>query len=203
MMMKPLSLFAVLAIFPAVAASQVRDPGLILRGSARVLEQAGFAGMQGVADISAPDSVKASPVQAPVDETAEAIAAIAAVVQRINQGTYPGEVLRKVGIPFSGDDALVRNMKVADGDVSRFITIPAIPGSGDQMIMEAITKVGGRKLLRSYLISANGSLRGAAASRKENGVFVAEAIPLPEAESGYREQLDFWLRYYRANLKKP
>jgi hypothetical protein len=55
--------------------------------------------------------------------------------------------------------------------------------------------------LRSYLISSDGILLAAATTRKVNGQFQAEKIPVSEAQEGYGEVLEFWMRYYRDNLK--
>ena len=61
----------------------------------------------------------------------------------------------------------------------------------------------GRKELRSYLISMNGTLEAAALTLKINGKVQAEKISVSQAEAGCRELLEFWTRYYRDNLKNP
>lgn len=195
-------LIAVLALAPMTAAAQVRDAGSLLRGSMHALGQAGFAGMQDIQMPQAPSPMSASPAAAAVDDTAQAIVALVDAVQKVGiEGLSVGAVLRKVGLTFVGDTFPFKVIKVADPDVRNF-TVTTVRGQND-ILLESVIKVDGKKHLRSYLISADGKLLGAADSWKENGLILTESIPLPDAEAGYREQLDFWMRYYRANLKKP
>ncbi|UPT74971.1 MAG: hypothetical protein M0D55_04460 [Elusimicrobiota bacterium] len=195
-------LIAVLALLPMTAAAQGRDSGSLLRGSMHALGQAGFAGMADIAMPQAPSAPSVSLVAAPVTETAQAIVALVDAVKKIGiDGSFSGAVLRKVGLAFVGETYPFKVIKISDPDVRNF-TVTAVRGQND-ILLEAVKKVDGKKHLRSYLISADGKLLGAAVSWKENGLILTESIPLVDAEADYREQLDYWMRYYRANLKKP
>lgn len=196
-------LIAVLVCLPLTAAAQVRDAGALLRGRIEALGQAGFAGMQDVPMPKAPSAVPASPMSEPADETAQAIAALSDVVRKSGEEIkFIGDALRKLGVAFDGESFLAKNIKVTETASTHLFTVTAVRGKTD-IILVALVRVDGKKQLRSYLISADGRLLGAAMTRKENEAYLVESIPLPEAEAGYREQLDFWMRYYRANLKKP
>lgn len=198
-----LLLIAVLAFLPMQAKAQVRDAASLLRGSMQALGQAGFAGMQDVTMPQPPSAMSASPASMRVDETALAIAALVDAVQKSGtESKSVGETLRKVGVPYNGEFFLSKDIQAADSDSIKLFTVTAVRGQND-ILLEAVVKVGGKKELRSYLIATDGKLLGAAVTRKENGAYVAESVPLAGAEAGYREQLDFWMRYYRANLKKP
>ncbi len=194
---------AVLAFLPMTAAAQARDAGSLLRGPMQALGQAGFAGMQDVPMPQAPSAVPASPVTAPVNETAQAVAALADAAQKSGgERTALGALLRKVGLAFDGKDFPIKDIQVTDSDLLRLFSVTPIRGQND-IFLESVKKHGVKKQLRSYLISADGRLLGAAVSWKANGAYLTDSIPMGEAEAGYREQLDFWMRYYRANLKKP
>lgn len=196
-------LLAVLAFLPMAAAAQVRDAGTLLRGPMQALGQAGFAGMQDIPMPQAPNAVSAAPVSAPADETTQAIAALIDAVQKSGtESKSIGETLRKLGVPYADEFFLAKNIKATESDSIKLFTTTAVRGKTD-IILEVVVKVSGKKELRSYLISADGKLLGAAVSRKENGAYVSESVSLTDAEAGYREQLDFWMQYYRANLKKP
>ncbi len=195
-------LIAVLALAPMTATAQVRDAGSLLRGSMHALGEAGFARMQDIPMPQAPSAMSASPAAAAVDETSQAFVALVEAVQKIGIESFStGAVLRKVGLAFVGETYPLKVIKVADPDM-RYFTVTAARGQND-ILLEAIKKVDGKKQQRSYLISSDGRLLGAAVSWKENGLILTESIPLTDAEAGYREQLEFWMRYYRANLKKP
>lgn len=196
---------AVLASLPMTAAAQVRDAGSLLRGPLQALGQAGFAGTQNIAMPEAPSAAAVSPTAAPADEPAQAVAALVdAVAKSGAEGTFSGAVLRKVGLAFVGEVFPFKNIQVIDSGANliRNFTVTSIRGSND-ILLQAVKQTGVNKQLRSYLISADGRLLGAAVSWKESGTLLTDAIPLADAETGYREQLDFWIRYYRANLKKP
>lgn len=196
-------LIALLVCLPLTAAAQVRDAGALLRGRIEALGQAGFAGMQDVPMPKAPSAVPAAPLSAPADETTQAIAALIDVVQKSGvESKSVGDTLRKLGVAFDGEFFLAKNVKGTDSATINLFSVTIARGKTD-ILLETVVKVDGKKQLRSYLISADGKLLGAAVTRKENGAYLAESVPLAEAESGYREQLDFWMRYYRANLKKP
>lgn len=196
-------LIALLVCLPLTAAAQVRDAGALLRGRIEALGQAGFAGMQDVPMPKAPSAVPASPLSEPGDETTQAIAALIDVVQKSGvESKSVGDTLRKLGVAFEGEFFLARNVKGTDPATINLFSVTTARGKID-ILLETVVKVDGKKQLRSYLISTDGKLLGAAVTRKENGAYLAESVPLAEAETGYREQLDFWMRYYLANLKKP
>lgn len=196
-------LIALLVCLPLTAAAQVRDAGALLRGRIEALGQAGFAGMQDVPMPQAPSAVPAAPLSAPADETTQAIVALIDVVQKSGvESKSVGDTLRKLGVAFDGEFFLAKNVKGTDPATINLFSVTAARGKTD-ILLETVVKVDGKKQLRSYLISADGKLLGAAVTRKENGAYLAESVPVAEAEAGYREQLDFWMRYYRANLKKP
>lgn len=196
-------LIAMLVCLPLTAAAQVRDASSLLRGRIEALGQAGFAGMQDVRMPTVPSAVPATPSATPADETVQAIAALVDVVQKSGaESKSIGDTLRKLGVAFDGEFFLAKNVKGTNPATINLFSVTTSRGKTD-ILLETVVKVDGKKQLRSYLISADGKLLGAAITRKENGAFVAESVPLAEAAPGYREQLDFWVRYYRANLKKP
>jgi hypothetical protein len=200
--MNHIALAVVAAFLPMNAAAQVRDSGSLLRESIHALGQAGFAGMQDVSPPQAVNVVSAAPAAAAGDETAQAVAALVEAVQKTGiEGSFSGAVLRKVGLAFVGETYPFKVIKIADPDVRNF-AVTTVRGQKD-ILLEAVKKVDGKKHLRSYLISADGKLLGAAVSWKENDHILTDSVSLADAEAGYREQLDFWMRYYRANLKKP
>ncbi len=201
--MKNLPLVAVLAFVPMSANAQVRDSGSLLRGSMRALEQAGFAGMQAVSMPQAPGEASAAPLSIPDDETAEAVTALVDAAQKLNgAGLAPGETLRKLGIIFDDEKSPTKSLGAFDSDSKKYFTVIMIQGR-KYVLIEEMRTVAAKKQLRSYLIGADGSLLAAAVTRKENGKYIAEPIPFADAAAGHREQLDFWVRYYRVNLKKP
>ncbi len=196
-------LIVALASLPLTATAQVRDAGTLLRGQTEALEQAGFAGMRGIPMPQAPSAVPAAPQSTPADETTQAIATLIEVVQKSGAEMQSiGDVLRKLGVAFDGESFLAKNIKATDAASTNLFSVTAARGKTD-IILVTLVRVNGKKQLRYYLISADGRLLGAAVTRKENEAYVSESVPLAQAEAGYREQLDFWLRYYRANLKKP
>lgn len=196
-------LIAVLASLPLTAAAQVRDPGAMLRGQIEALGQAGFAGMRDIPMPQAPSAVPAAPQSTPADETTQAVAALVDAVQKSGaEIKSTGDVLRELGVAFDGESFLAKNIEATDAASTNLFTVTAARGKTD-IILVTLVRVNGKKQLRYYLISADGRLLGAAVTRKENGANLTESVPMAEAESGYREQLDFWVRYYRANLKKP
>ncbi len=198
-------ILAAIAFLPMTAVAQPRDAGSLLRGSLQALGQAGFAEIQGVPMPQAPSTVAASPTATPQDETAQAVAALVDAVQKTGvEGTFVGAVLRKVGLAFNGEVFPFKNIQVIDLNLNliRNFTVTSIRGQNG-ILLQSVAKSGINKKLRSYLISAEGKLLGAAVSWKENGAYLTDSIPLADAEVDYREQLDFWMRYYRANLKKP
>lgn len=195
-------LIVILASIPLTAAAQVRDARSLLNGPMQALGQAGFAGMQDIPMPQAPSAAPGSPVAPPVDETTQAVAALVEAVQKTGtEGSLFGAILKKVGLAFEGETFPFKVFQMTDAGTLRRFTVTSVRGKND-ILLETMKKVGGKKQLWSYLISDDGRLLGAAVSWKENGTYLAESVPLAEAEVGYREQLDFWLRYYRANLKK-
>ena len=194
---------AMLVLLPMTAVAQVRNPGSLLRGSMHALGQAGFAELQDVPMPQAPSAISASPAAVPLDETAQAIIALVEAVQKDGiESTFSAGVLRKVGLAYVGEIYPFKVLRFTDADTLRYFTVTAVRGKND-ILLESTKKVDGKKQMRSYLISAEGRLLGAAVSWKDNGLIWTDSIPLADAEAGYREQLDYWMRYYRANLKKP
>lgn len=107
-----------------------------------------------------------------------------------------------MGVAFDGELFPSKTILITDSGSPKLFTVATIPGKDDIFIEEA-TRTAGKKQIRSYRISAGGKLLGAAVTWKENGTYIAESVPLAEAEAGYREQLAFWIQHYRANRKKP
>lgn len=203
MITKRFSVIVTLAFLPITTTAQIRDTGALLRGRVEALGQAGFAGMTGIPTQQAPNAAPASPAVVPVDETTQAVAALVEVVQRTGiEGGFSGAVLRKVGLAFDGEAYRFKVVQIKGPDSTRQFVVTSARGSID-ILLESVTKVEGRRQLRSYLIAADGRLLGAAVSWKENELILTDSIPLAQADTGYREQLGFWLQYYRANLKNP
>ncbi|MBI5247542.1 MAG: hypothetical protein HY923_10200 [Elusimicrobia bacterium] len=201
--MNHIRLVSALTLLPMTAAAQVRDAASLLRGPVQALGQAGFAGMKDISVSEPPSALSASPAAAPADETSQAVKALVeAALKSGGDRTSFGAILRKVGLVFNGEIVPVKDLQVAETDLVRLFSVTSVRGTND-IFIETVKKVGGKKKLRSYLISPDGKLLGSAVSWKENGAYLTDSIPAAEAEADYREQLDFWMRYYRANLKKP
>lgn len=203
MTMNHILLISALTLLPMTVTAQIRDAASFLRGPIQALGQAGFAGMQDISVLQPPSALSASTVAAPADETSQAVKALVEAAQKSGGDTTSlGAILRKVGLAFSGEIVPIKVLQVAETDLVRLFSVTAVRGTND-IFLETVKKSGGKKQLRSYLISADGKLLGSALSWKENGAYLTDSIPVAEAEADYREQLDFWMRYYRANLKKP
>ncbi|MBI4371771.1 MAG: hypothetical protein HY552_05690 [Elusimicrobia bacterium] len=189
-----------LAFMPIMAFSQARDPKSLLKGSIEALRRAGFPGTQEIQVPPPPSAVPASRVaDEATDETMEALAALVAEVQKSpREGSVIGETLRKLGVDFAGDKLLVQNF--FKRNVQRIFSVTSFRGRTDIILDEGI-KAGGRKEIRSYLLSPMGVLEAAAVTTKRDGKFYAERIPNEDAQEGFRAQLRFWTQYYRDHLK--
>ncbi len=199
--MNSLSLIAIMSFLPISAQAQVRDAGSLLRGSILGLGQVGFEGMQGIPMPQPPSYAAAAPILTTVDETAQAVATLEDAA-RPTSGGAPGDTLRKLGIAFDGESSPSKGLGATDSESKRLFGVVIVQGK-KYVLIEEMKKAVVPKQLQSYLIGADGGLLAAAVTRKENGKFIAEPISLADAAAGHREQLDFWVRYYRANLKKP
>jgi hypothetical protein len=116
--------------------------------------------------------------------------------------TYVPETARVLGFIFEGNEFLVGNLPVQKfPDALRGFSVAHYHGA-DEIIIDEIRRVDGRKEDRSYLVSADGVLRAAALTFKVNGSYVAQKVPNDDAQAGCRALLDFWVQYYRDNLKK-
>lgn len=195
-----LIIIAGLAFAPSAASARLGDANMVLRGQIQALQAAGFSGMMEVEIPRAP-TASVFPVSAQSDETPDVLAALrhAAKVDR----ELIGETVRALGFGYSGEDFPVKGIATPkDQAIVRFFSVTEFRGTAE-IIIEEIRSVAGRKELRSYLISTTGTLGAAAVTRKVDGRFVTEKIPVSEAQAGCRDLLDFWTRYYRENLKKP
>ncbi|OGR98496.1 MAG: hypothetical protein A2V88_05995 [Elusimicrobia bacterium RBG_16_66_12] len=194
---RTLLLIAGLAFAPLAASAQVRDANSILRGQIQALRAAGFSGMTEVQVPQAPATARTLSVSAQVDETAEALAALSRAAQtKVN---LIDETLRALGFDFNGGVSLDKGIprQPFPGGI-RFFTVTTARGN-PEIIIEEFDKA--KQELRSYLITSDGNLVAAAMTRKVNGKFQAEKITISEAQTGCRNLLEFWTRYYRDNLK--
>lgn len=197
MTQKILIFVAGLAFAPLTASAQVRDANSILRGQIQALKAAGFSGMTEVQMPQAPTTARTLSVSAQVDETAEALAALSRTAQK--KANLINETLQALGLDLNGRTSLDRAIERQPfpGGI-RFFTVTTIRGN-PSIIIEEFEKAS--QELRSYLITSDGNLVAAALTRKVSGKFQAEKVPTSEAQAGYRNLLEFWMRYYRDNLK--
>lgn len=199
MNMNALPLVAALALTPMVASAGIGNAETILGGSLKALQGAGFEGIHDIPVPSALPAVAAFRVAARADETAEALAALTARTSILDgNGSAIGETVRKLGFAFDGDEFPTKNFS-SDGNN---FAVTSYRGKVE-LILQEVLRVDGKKRLRSCLLSADGTLQAAAVTRKENGRFIADAVPPAEAQAPCRALLDFWVQYYRDNLKKP
>jgi len=194
-----LTLVAGLAFAPLAASAQLGNANAVLRGQIQALQAAGFTGMAEVAMPQVPAAVRALPVSAQADETTETLAALirGAQVDR----TLNGETMRLLGFKFNGDFLPVKGYdQQEDQTVTTKFSVTMFRGKTDIIISHGIkaTREGW-----SYLISPEGVLEAAVVTRTVNGKFQRESIPVSQAQAGSREMIQFWIRYYRENLKKP
>jgi len=191
-----LTLIAGLAFVPLTATAQVRDANSILRGQIQALQAAGFSGMTEVPVPHAPATARTLLVSAQVDETTEALAALGA--SQINV-TLTGETARTLGFDFNGDHLPAKGyVTPTDQPIIRYFSATTFRGKTDIIISEVRKET---REFRSYLVSPDGTLEAAAVTRKVNGKFQAERIPVSEAQAGCRNLLEFWTSYYREKLK--
>lgn len=194
-----LTVVAGLAFAPLAASAQPGNTDAVLRGQIQSLQAAGFSGMAEVAMPQAPAAVRALPVSAQADETMEALTALIRGAQR--DGTLNGEAMRLLGFKFNGDFLPVKGYdQQEDQTVITKFSVTTFRGKPDIIISHGIkaTREG-----RSYLISSEGVLEAAVVTKTVNGKFQRESIPVSQAQAGSREMIEFWIRYYRENLKKP
>lgn len=190
------TIIAGLAFLPLTASAQVRDANSILRGQIHALQMAGFSGMTEVQVPQAPATARSLPVSVQVDETTEALVTLGASPHDV---TLIGETARTLGFDFNGDQLPGKGYATPkDQPTVRYFSATTFRGKTDIVISEGIKET---RELRSYLISPDGTLVAAAVTRKVNGKFQVERISNSEAQAGYRSLLEFWLRYYRENLK--
>ncbi|UPT75874.1 MAG: hypothetical protein M0D55_09505 [Elusimicrobiota bacterium] len=194
-----LTVVAGLAFAPLAASAQPGNANVVLRGQMQVLQAAGFSGMAEVAMPQAPAAVRVLPVSAQADETSEALAAL--IRGALLDGTLNGEGVRALGFNFKGDLFPVKSYaKPADQTVITIFSVTTFRGKTDIIISQGIKET---REVRNYLISPEGVLEAASVWRKVNGSSQAESIPVSQAQAGSREMIQFWVRYYRENLKKP
>ena len=194
-----LTLVAGLAFAPLAAYAQPGNANAVLRGQIHALQAAGFSGMADVALPQAPAVVGVLPVSAQADESTEALAALIRGAQP--GSTLNGEGIRALGFNFSGDKLPVNGYGWAENQsLKTMFSITTFRGKTDIIISQGIKAT---RELRSYLISPEGVLEAAAVTRKVNGILQSESIPVSQAQAGSREMIQFWVRYYRENLKKP
>lgn len=188
-----------LAFAPLAASAQPGNANAALHAQIQALQRAGFSGMTEVQIPQAPVAVKVLLVSAQADETTEALAALIRGAQL--DGTLHGEAIRALGFNFNGDKFPIKGYdKPENQPVMTVFSITTFRGKTDIIIWEGINAT---KEVRSYLISPEGVLEAAAVTRKVNGKSQAEKIPVSQAQAGSREMIQFWVRYYRENLKKP
>lgn len=193
-----LTLVAGLALAPLAAWAQPRDAGAALRGQIQALQAGGFLGMAEVQMPKAPAAAKALPVSVQTDETTEALAALILAAQ--TDGNLIAETIRALGFDFNGDAFPAKGIeKQPSSQGNRYFSVTTVRGR-TEIIMQGFDKA--KQELRAYLITSDGSLVSAAVTKKINGKFQADKTPVSEAQTGCRELLEFWTRYYRENLKK-
>ena len=195
-----LTIIVGLAFAPLAASAQTGNANMALREQIQALRASGFSGMAEIQMPQAPAAVTASPASVQVDETTEALAALRLAVK--DDTGLEGETARVLGFSSNGERLPVKYLSTPKAEVVRWFNVTTFRGTTDIIIQDFRT-VDGRKELRSYLITTNGTLEAAALTVKINGKFLAEKIPVSEAQAGCREQLEFWTRYYRENTKKP
>ncbi|OGS00550.1 MAG: hypothetical protein A2V88_05625 [Elusimicrobia bacterium RBG_16_66_12] len=192
-----LMIIAGLAFAPLSASAQVRAANSILRGQIQALSAAGFSGMAEVQMPQAPATARTLSVSAQVDETAEALASLSRAAQ--TNVVLIGATVRTLGFDFDDGPFPARGIeRQPSAGGLRFFAVTTFRGN-PEIIIEEFDKA--RQELRSYLITSNGNLVAAAMTRKISGKFQAEKIPTSEAQTGCRNLLEFWTRYYRDNLK--
>lgn len=191
----------VLAFAPLGASAQPRNANAMLREQIQALGASGFSGMAEIQVPQAPATMKGASVSVQADKTTEALAALRREAK--TEMNLTPENARALGFNFTGERFPVMNITTPkDQDVIRLFNVTTVRGTTD-FIVQDFRRVNGRQELRSYLISDNGVLESAALTVKVNGKILAEKIPVAAAQAGCREQLEFWKRYYRENLKRP
>lgn len=197
---RTLTIIAGLAFAPLAASAQPGNANAVLREQMQALRTSGF-GMAEVQVPQAPAAVKGVLASNQVDEITEALAALRRETKA--ESNVGGEAVRALGFDFNGEKLPVKHIVTPKiEDVIRWFNVSTFLGTTD-IIMQDFRKVNGRQELRSYLISTSGALEAAALTVKVNGKLVAEKVPVSAAQAGCREQLEFWTRYYRENLKNP
>lgn len=194
-----LTVVAGLVFAPLVAFAQPRNANAVLRGQIQALQVAGFSGMAEIALPQAPAAMRALPVSAQADETREALAALIRGAQA--DQTLNAEGMRALGFNFNGDHFPAKGYaKPENQPVKTMFSTTTFRGKTDIIISQGIDAT---REVRTYLISPEGVLEAAAATRKVNGKSQAESIPVSQAQADSSEMIQFWVRYYRENLKKP
>jgi hypothetical protein len=190
-----------LALLPLAAMSQVREPTVLMNGHLQSLKVAGFPVPSEAPPVEVPTPVPS--VGASKTITSEALSALVASAKDDRKSyTYVAETARVLGFVFEGDEFLVVNIPAQKApDAIRVFSV-AHYHNADEIIFDEIRRVDGRKEARSCLVSADGVLRAAALTVKVNGSYIAKKVPNDDAQAGCRALLDFWVQYYRDNLKK-
>jgi len=191
-----LTITAGLIIAPLVASAQPRDGNAMLRGQIQALGAAGFSGMTEI-QVPAPATTKIVLVSVQADETTDALAGL--IRKAKIPTTFDGETMRVLGIDFDGEKLLTTGIdKQKHPGGIYFFSVTNARGK-TEILMAGFDSA--KQERPTYLVSTDGTLVAAAITRKLNGKFQAERIPVSEAQAAYKELLEFWMRYYRDNLK--
>jgi hypothetical protein len=172
-----------------------------MQGAVQALKAAGLPAVPGAQFIKVQAPTPDSSV--PLNETAKALSALVGVAQKQTRGPdFLIATAKALGFIFEGDSFPVGSIpSQKDGGIIRYFSIAQYHGK-DEIIIDEIRRIDGRKELRSYWITPAGELQAAALTVKVNGSYVAQKVPADDAQTGCRALLEYWVQYYRDNLKR-
>ncbi len=192
-----ISLAALSASAAGVVPASVPNAAAMLSGARQIAKDAGLPTDDIIIAQAPPTPQSVAANSASKDDLMEALPALIAAAKMDDEAI--SESLVALGIQVPSNSVSVKSIPMNKDDEGwRIFSILRFSGETKIQIVRYLKS---DKRGRTYLLAMDGTLLSAALTRKSSGLFYSDPIQLPDAQTGYRELLGFWVQYYRDNLK--